>query len=60
MAGDAVSGSKARTNAAGFGPITANSVSIEFSTLATRPNARAAAQNPAISRSAALLKGRTF
>ena len=38
----------------------ANSVSIELRTLATRPNASAAAQNPAISRSAGSANGLTL
>jgi hypothetical protein len=37
----------------------ASSVVIELMTLATRPKARAAAQNPAISRSAGRAYGRT-
>ena len=37
----------------------AKSVLIEFSTLATRPNASAPAQNPAISRSRGSANGRT-
>jgi hypothetical protein len=36
-----------------------NSVWMDAMTLATRPNASAAAQNPAISRSASLVNGRT-
>ena len=60
MSADAASGSKRRTKAAGLGPMQANSVSMELSTLATRPNASAAAQKPAISRSAGSPNGRTF
>ena len=46
-----VAGSKSRTNAAGRGPMTAINDSIDCSTLATRPNARPAAQKPTTSRS---------
>ena len=44
---------------AGCGPMIRNSVSMELSTLATRPNASAAAQKPATSRSAGAANGRT-
>ena len=54
-----VSGSNARVNAAGDGPIRANTASIDWFTLATRPNASAAAQKPATSRSAGDLNLRT-
>ena len=60
IAAGAASGSKRRTNAAGLGPTAANNVSMELRTLATRPNASAAAQKPAISRSAGSVNGRTF
>ena len=43
--------SKFRTKAAGCGPIATSSLSIDCSTLATRPNASADAQKPTISRS---------
>ena len=56
----APSRARTRTNAAGLGPTAANNVSIELRTLATRPNASAAAQKPAISRSAGSVNGRTF
>ena len=44
-------GSKRRTNAAGRGPSTPSTDSMESSTAATRPNASPAAQNPTTSRS---------
>jgi len=44
--------SKARMNSAGDGPSASASRSIDWRTLATRPNASAAAQNPITSRSA--------
>ena len=46
-----IRGSKLLMKAAGDGPINPNTVSIDPFTLATRPNASAAAQNPATSRS---------
>ena len=53
-------GSNRRTYAAGSGPSTRASVSTVLSTLATRPNASAAAQNPTISWSAGVLYRRTI
>ena len=47
-------GRSARRRTAGVGPRTASSRSIDCRTLATRPNARAAAQNPTTSRSAGI------
>ena len=47
--GMGAAGSNRRTKAAGSGPRTRASVSTVFSTLATRPNASAAAQKPMIS-----------